>query len=84
MQNALEKFFPEVEIPDEIHSDQGLVKDEGGHDLRRINTGVSSLVGQNNGRRSGGFVLVIDGGALGYVSGPSTFVCCLSAHLRIP
>ncbi|KAF8647469.1 hypothetical protein AX16_006674 [Volvariella volvacea WC 439] len=32
--------------------------------LRRINTGVSSLVGDGNGERPGGFVLVVDGAAL--------------------
>lgn len=64
MQNALEKFFPSVGVPED-----GLAKDDSGHDLRRIDTGVSSLVGQDNGQRPGGFVLVIDGGALGHVSG---------------
>lgn len=74
MQNALEKFFPQVEVPDELPvATPGLIKDDSGHDLRRINTGVSSLVGQDNGARPGGFVLVIDGGALGYVS--SNFRC---------
>ena len=32
--------------------------------LRRMPTGTSSLVGENNGNRPGGFVLVIDGAAL--------------------
>ncbi|KAH6908304.1 phospholipid-translocating ATPase [Coprinopsis sp. MPI-PUGE-AT-0042] len=32
--------------------------------LRRINTGLSSIVGDNNGDKPGGFVLVIDGTAL--------------------
>jgi phospholipid-translocating ATPase len=32
--------------------------------LRRINTGLSSIVGENNGDKPGGFVLVIDGTAL--------------------
>jgi len=36
--------------------------------LRRANTGLSSIVGANNGDRPGGFVLVIDGNALEYVS----------------
>lgn len=35
-----------------------------GGPLRRTATGVSDLVGPNNGYRPGGFVLVIDGGAL--------------------
>ena len=34
------------------------------HILRRTNTGVSSIVGEDNGSRPGGFVLVIDGAAL--------------------
>ena len=32
--------------------------------LQRVNTGVQSLVGRDNGTRPGGFSLVIDGGAL--------------------
>ncbi|KAL0570141.1 hypothetical protein V5O48_011819 [Marasmius crinis-equi] len=32
--------------------------------LRRVNTGMSSVVGSNNGDRPGGFILVIDGAAL--------------------
>ena len=74
MQNALERFFPAVEVPDTMLPDPGLSKDDSGNDLRRINTGVSSLVGQDNGQRPGGFVLVIDGGALGYVCFILTFV----------
>ncbi|KIY50739.1 phospholipid-translocating P-type ATPase [Fistulina hepatica ATCC 64428] len=34
--------------------------------LHRINTGVTSIVGSGNGERPGGFVLVIDGAALGH------------------
>ncbi|KAF7322236.1 Phospholipid-transporting ATPase [Mycena chlorophos] len=34
--------------------------------LARVNTGVSSIVGADNGERPGGFVLVIDGTALGH------------------
>jgi phospholipid-translocating ATPase len=36
----------------------------GGGPLRRMDTGLSSIVGENNGDRPGGFVLVIDGSAL--------------------
>ncbi|KAG2019851.1 phospholipid-translocating ATPase [Coprinopsis cinerea AmutBmut pab1-1] len=36
----------------------------GGGPLRRFDTGISSIVGAGNGERPGGFVLVIDGGAL--------------------
>ena len=49
--------------------------DEQGHEdamegrrIKRVNTGVSSIVGRNNGERPGGFVLVIEGTALGHVS----------------
>lgn len=35
-----------------------------GAPLRRTETGISSIVGENNGDRPGGFVLVIDGTAL--------------------
>jgi len=37
---------------------------EGGVPLRRMDTGISSIVGPDNGDRPGGFVLIIDGGAL--------------------
>jgi len=36
----------------------------GGGPLRRTETGLSSIVGSDNGDRPGGFVLVIDGSAL--------------------
>ena len=69
MLNAVEEFFPESGIL--MEEGVGLNEDEqeqlSGYALRRVNTGVSSLVGHNNGERPGGFVLVIDGGALGFV-----------------
>jgi len=37
---------------------------EGGGPLRRVETGISSIVGPDNGDRPGGFVLVIDGAGL--------------------
>ncbi len=77
MVNAVEEFFPESGILD----DDGAVVEKalslqrtrtGGENdrpvpLRRVETGISSIVGPNNGDRPGGFVLVIDGSALGYV-----------------
>lgn len=36
----------------------------GAFQLHRVNTGLSSVVGSNNGQRPGGYVLVIDGMAL--------------------
>ncbi|KAJ6526292.1 phospholipid-translocating ATPase [Mycena vulgaris] len=72
--HAIEEFFPESGILD----DEGAVLpgnprtssstsvQERPHPLRRVNTGISSIVGSNNGDRPGGFVLVIDGTALGH------------------
>lgn len=74
MIGAVEQFFPESGLLD----DEGVVTDvpprtstssasehpQQHHPLARINTGVSSIVGHDNGERPGGFVLVIDGPAL--------------------
>ena len=79
MLNAVEQFFPESGILQE----DGVGLDESqqqttGYPLQRVNSGVSSLVGQNNGERPGGFVLVIDGGALTHVrTEPYGRVLCL-------
>ena len=71
MVNAMQEFFPE-----EAES-QGIALDTDNEDppqpddaypLRRVNTGVTSIVGSDNGERPGGFVLVIDGHALTDVS----------------
>lgn len=77
MIGAVEQFFPESGLLD----DEGVVTDvpprtstsSAGertqhHPLARVNTGVSSIVGHDNGERPGGFVLVIDGPALTEVS----------------
>lgn len=69
---AVQQFFPESEADDgkeniprsPLRSPHG---DER-HGLYRVNTGVSSIVGAENGERSGGFVLVVDGAALLEVS----------------
>ncbi|KAL4247497.1 Phospholipid-transporting ATPase [Abortiporus biennis] len=68
MLGAVEEFFPasgilgEELVRDNIQS----AENPGGmYDLQRVNTGVTSIVGSNNGHRLGGFVLVIDGAALG-------------------
>src|SRR6202011_2446441 len=45
--------------------------------IRRVNTGVSSIVGANNGERPGGFVLVIDGPALEQVR---SLLCTQRSH----
>ncbi|KAJ7436207.1 phospholipid-translocating ATPase [Mycena latifolia] len=74
MVRAIEEFFPESGILD----DEGAVvpahprtsssnsAQERPYPLRRVNTGISSIVGADNGDRPGGFVLVIDGTALGH------------------
>ncbi|RPD56361.1 phospholipid-translocating P-type ATPase [Lentinus tigrinus ALCF2SS1-7] len=66
MLNAVEQFFPESGIlqEDGVGLDESQQEQTGGYPLQRVNTGISSLVGHNNGERPGGFVLVIDGGAL--------------------
>ncbi|KAH7909858.1 hypothetical protein BJ138DRAFT_1195493 [Hygrophoropsis aurantiaca] len=71
MITAVEDFFPDSGILNE----DGIVTDavptaaiEGSrpYPMRRLSTGVTSIVGEDNGDRPGGFVLVIDGTALGY------------------
>lgn len=77
MVRAVEEFFPESKILDdgttvvqEGNGDLEKREGRGGGDsyaLRRIDTGLSSIVGSRNGDRPGGFVLVVDGYALEYV-----------------
>ncbi|KAJ7264906.1 phospholipid-translocating ATPase [Mycena haematopus] len=73
MVGAIEQFFPESGILD----DEGVVMpalprassssgQERPHPLRRLNTGLSSIVSRTNGEKPGGFVLVIDGAALSF------------------
>ncbi|KAL0571364.1 hypothetical protein V5O48_010602 [Marasmius crinis-equi] len=62
MRAAIEKFFPETaEDMPEIKPRSSMSSHPG---LHRVNTGVSSIVGENNGERPGGFILVVDGAAL--------------------
>lgn len=78
--NAVEEFFPNSGIldansnpTDPRQAKAAIVegrdlpessRNAGQGRLRRTETGISSIVGSNNGERPGGFVLVIDGGAL--------------------
>lgn len=71
--HAVEEFFPDSGIldgerPSTTDSTYGHHPTNGGH-LHRTQTGMSSIVGPNNGERPGGFVLVIDGTALDIVCG---------------
>ena len=53
-----------LDIESKMKERQDLPPNVGGGTLRRTDTGISSIVGSNNGDRPGGFVLVIDGNAL--------------------
>lgn len=66
LRSAIEVFFNE-EIRD-VDEKGNLQPVTSGHELRRMDTGVTSLVGRDNGTRPGGHSLVIDGGALRHVS----------------
>ena len=71
MATAVEEFFPESGILQEegiAENLQGDANPGGPYSLQRVQTGHTSIVGQGNGTRPGGYVLVIDGGALNHVS----------------
>jgi phospholipid-translocating ATPase len=58
--DALELFFKE----EPIKSSSELPSREEPIPLQRINTGVSTIVGADNGNRDGGYVLVVDDSVL--------------------
>ncbi|CAL1705702.1 unnamed protein product [Somion occarium] len=67
MWGAVKQFFPDSTIL----SDQNMQENaptasrpSDSFSLHRVNTGVTDIVGHDNGQRPGGFVLVIDGSAL--------------------
>ncbi|KAG5652780.1 hypothetical protein H0H81_003660 [Sphagnurus paluster] len=68
MVHAIDRFFPESGIDTGTGElpRPSISSSHGDHTipLQRVNTGVSSIVGSQNGDRPGGFVLVIDGAAL--------------------
>lgn len=67
MYSAVESFFPLSGILNEegvYLEEDGQYMSPNGFPLQRVNTGMSELVGQHNGERPGGFVLVVDGAAL--------------------
>lgn len=67
---AVEEFFPESGILQEDGIAENILSDtnpSGPYALQRVSTGHTSIVGQGNGTRAGGYVLVIDGGALNHV-----------------
>ena len=67
--NALEQFFSEDLVKRPLDSLSGKDLEEP-VPLQRINTGISSIVGADNGDRVGGFVLVVDDSALFEVNKP--------------
>lgn len=74
MRDAVQQFFPDAGIIESVRAKGIKVPDRPPaqsprtqSNMRRRLSGVSDLVGQNNGDRPGGFVLVIDGVALGHV-----------------
>ncbi|KAH7921381.1 phospholipid-translocating P-type ATPase [Leucogyrophana mollusca] len=70
MVTAVEDFFPDSGILDEHGIVAGVTSSSADesrpYPMRRLSTGAASIVGEDNGERPGGFVLVIDGTALGY------------------
>lgn len=65
---ALEDFFPGSDVLKDDFAPLGTSQyreSQTPYAMRRLSTGVTSLVGEDNGRRPGGYVLVIDGAALG-------------------
>lgn len=67
MLGAVDEFFPQSGILNEDLVRLGVDNSDGTqgpYPLQRVNTGVTSIVGQDNGNRPGGYVLVIDGAAL--------------------
>ena len=77
MLSAVAEYFPDDNIANnlEVSVTAGAQDEESTtprgpqtYPLRRVNTGVTSLVGSTNGQRPGGYILVIDGLALTDVS----------------
>ena len=65
---ALHEFFPDTKPDAEDETIMSVTDEQGSsapmHPLRRFDTGIRSIVGEGNGDRPGGFVLVADGSAL--------------------
>lgn len=64
---AVDEFFPDSGILQDPAVDAKDLDPEANpriRQIRRVNTGMSEVVGRDNGERPGGFVLVIDGAAL--------------------
>ena len=82
---VIDDFFPEGDILDGLEytnpDEQTYASGENTYMLRRRSMGVASIVGRNNGERPGGFVLVIEGGALTHVRTLCfCSFCCMDAY----
>jgi phospholipid-translocating ATPase len=64
MLRAVEEFFPDSGILEDEAIDKSELETTERRHVGRVNSGMSEVVGQDNGDRPGGFVLVIDGAAL--------------------
>lgn len=74
--NAIEQFFPEANIAHDFQSKVPLSPTRPPNP-KRFSTGITDLVGRDNGTRPGGYVLVVDGLALGHVN-----IFCFSVEFR--
>ncbi|KAG9318662.1 hypothetical protein JVU11DRAFT_755 [Chiua virens] len=64
MVRAVEEFFPDSDILEKAAD--VAISDSGLYQMGRLNVSIPSIVGHGNGTRPGGYVLVIDGTALGH------------------
>ena len=67
MIRAVEQFFPDIDFMDKEDIADVATSDSGPYPLHRLSTSAPSIVGEGDGTRPGGHVLVIDGTALGHV-----------------
>ena len=67
MTKAVEEFFPDTNLLEKEDTVDLAISDSGPYPLRRLSNSVPSIVGEGNGTRPGGYVLVIDGTALDHV-----------------
>ncbi|KAJ7068197.1 phospholipid-translocating ATPase [Mycena amicta] len=64
MQFAIDTYFADSDAANHSRHSTSTRDAEANYPLQRVDTGVTSIVGEHNGERPGGFVLVIDGTAL--------------------
>ncbi|KAG8217697.1 hypothetical protein J3R82DRAFT_5853 [Butyriboletus roseoflavus] len=66
MARAVEDFFPDADVLEKEEVAGVAASESGPYPLRSLNTSAPSIVGEGNGTRPGGYVLIIDGTALSY------------------